>query len=86
MRTPMRDAREIIREEMLMRDMIISALKEGPKTVPEIAEKIDHPVNEVMFWVMGTRKYGYIEEIPEATDEGYFKYQLVEKDENKKER
>ena len=86
MRARMRDTREIIREEMFMRDMIVSVLKEGPKTVPEIAVKIDHPVHEVMFWVMGTRKYGYIEELPEATDEGYFQYQLVEKDENEKER
>lgn len=82
MNTRLRNAREIMREEMFMRDIIISALSEGPKTVPEIAKKIDCPVNEVMFWVMGTRKYGYIEELPEATDEGYFQYQLVEKNEN----
>ena len=86
MHTRMRDAREIIREEMSMRDTIVSALKEGPKTLPEIADKINHPVNEVVFWVMGARRYGYIEELPEATDEGYFQYQLVEKDENERER
>jgi predicted Rossmann fold nucleotide-binding protein DprA/Smf involved in DNA uptake len=86
MHARMRDAREIIREEMFMRDMIVSALKEGPKTVPEVADKINHPVDEVMFWVMGARKYGYIEELPEATDEGYFQYKLAEQDENEKER
>lgn len=68
-----RDVREIIREEMLMRDRILEVLKEGPQTVPEIAEKLGCPPHEVMFWVMGMRKYGLLAE-DGLTDGGYYKY------------
>lgn len=72
-----RDLREVIREEMLMRDKIVDILKNGPRTVPEIAQVLGYPSNEVMFWVMGMRKYGFVAEIGEVTDEGYHKYKLV---------
>ena len=72
-----RDPREVIRDEMLMRDRVLAALNDGPKTVPEIAEVMDYPVSEVMYWVMAARKYGYIEEIKEPTEDDYFQYNLV---------
>lgn len=73
-----RDFREIMREEMLMRDKLLAALRDGPKTVPEIAEAIGFPVHEVMYWVMAVRKYGYIEESKEPTEDDYYQYKLVE--------
>ena len=30
---------------------------------------------------MGMRKYGYLAEVKEVTDEGYFQYQAIERDE-----
>jgi len=77
-----RDLREVIREEMLMRDKIVDILKNGPRTVPEIAQVLGYPSYEVMYWVMGMRKYGYVSEIGEVTDEGYHKYKAVEKEGN----
>ena len=74
----LRDIREVIREEMMMRPKIIQVLQSGPQTVPEIAEVLGYPTQEVMFWVMGLRKYGHISEIPEANDEGYFQYRIAE--------
>ncbi len=79
MNARMRDFREVMREEMFMRDKVLATLSEGPKTVPEIAGALDCPVHEVMFWVMAARKYGYLEELAEANDEGYYQYELVEK-------
>lgn len=76
-----RDVREIIREEMLMRDTILEVLKDGPKTVPEIVQAIDYPSHEVMFWVMGMRKYGHLAE-DGLTEEGYFKYKAVAREGN----
>ena len=73
---PNRDLREIIREEPLMRSRILEVLSDGPHTVPEIAEHIGHPANEVLFWVMGMRRYGHIVEVEDATDEGYFRYAI----------
>lgn len=76
-----RDVREVIREEMLMREKIAGILRVGPKTVPEIAEVLGCPPHEVMFWVMGMRKYGQVSET-ELTDEGYYKYGNVTKEGN----
>jgi len=73
-----RDIREIIRDEMRMRGKILKALAEGPKTVPEIAAVLGYPSHEVMFWVMGLRKYGHLAETKEVPDEGYHKYAAAE--------
>lgn len=75
MKGEIRDVREIIRDEMLMRAKILAALQEEPMTVPEIAQAIGRPSHEVMYWVMGMRKYGQVAETEE--DDGYFKYRAV---------
>jgi predicted Rossmann fold nucleotide-binding protein DprA/Smf involved in DNA uptake len=77
MSTTLRDPREIIREEPMMHSPILAALRAGPLTVPEIAEHIGHPANEVLFWIMGMRRYGHVVEVPDPTDEGYFRYASV---------
>ena len=75
-----RDTREIVREEPLMRGPILAALADGPHTVPEIAAAIGHPAHEVVLWVMGMRRYGWLAEVKEPPDsEGYFRYRLVER-------
>lgn len=78
MGTHVRDLRDIVRDEMLMRDEILVVLSGGPKTVPEMAAALARPAREVMLWVMSARKYGYVEELEESTDEGYYKYRLVQ--------
>ncbi len=80
MSTTLRDPYEIIREEPLMHLPILHALQAGPLTVPEIAEQIGHPSDEVLFWVMGMRRYGHVVEVnsdTSPTDEGYFRYASV---------
>ncbi len=73
-----RDTREIIREEPLMRNRILQVLQDGPQTVPEIAAAIGYPAYDVMFWVMGMRKYGRIVPAKDITDDGYYRYQAVD--------
>jgi predicted Rossmann fold nucleotide-binding protein DprA/Smf involved in DNA uptake len=75
MSTPIRDVREVIREEPVMRVRILEALREGPLTVPEIASAIGAPAHEVVFWVMGMRRYGWVAEIKGNTIDGYFQYE-----------
>jgi predicted Rossmann fold nucleotide-binding protein DprA/Smf involved in DNA uptake len=75
-----RHVREIVRDEQAMRRHILAALADGPLTVPEIAAALERPTHEVVFWVMGLRKYGWLAEIKEVTDEGYYRYQLVERE------
>ena len=80
-KAPLRSVREVIRDEHSMRGPILAALAGGPLTIPEIAQAIGKPSHEVVYWVMGLRKYGWIAEIKEVTDEGYFPYRSVPREE-----
>jgi hypothetical protein len=75
-----RERREIIREEQWVRRRILRELAGRPKTVPEIAAALGCPSHEAMFWVMGLRKYGYLTEIKEPDDDGYYRYRAVERE------
>ncbi len=70
-----RDVREVVRDEPVMRTQILAALRDGPLTVPQIAEAISAPAGEVVIWVMGMRRYGWLAEIKGATADGYFQYE-----------
>jgi hypothetical protein len=80
MNAPNRELREIVREEPVMRAQILAILGDGPRTVPEIAAAIGCPTHEVVFWVMGMRRYGHLREVKGATDEGYFRYEAIDKE------
>jgi hypothetical protein len=69
-----RDTREVVREEPVMRPRILAALAGGPLTVPQIALAIGAPAHEVVFWVMGMRRYGWLAEIKGSETDGYFQY------------
>jgi hypothetical protein len=78
----LRSVREVIRDEHSMKAPILKALGNGPLTIPQIAVAVGKPTREVTFWVMGLRKYGWIAEIKEVDDEGYFPYALVPREES----
>jgi len=78
MKTNLRNLREILRDEMVMRDRIASLLKEGNKTIPELVEALGTPGNEVVCWLMGMRRYGLVEEVGRPNEDGYFEYCLTE--------
>lgn len=75
MNAPNRDLREVVREEPVMRGRILDVVRSAPSTVPEIAAAIDRPTHEVLVWVMGMRRYGWLSEVKGATDDGYFRYE-----------
>jgi hypothetical protein len=72
-----RDPSEVMRDEMVMKDKIASLLREGPKTIPEIADGLGCPPREVTLWVMALRRYGALEELPKAKSEDYYRYRLA---------
>ena len=72
-----RDVREVIRDEPLMRSRLLELLRDCPLTVPELAAAAGHPQDEVMVWIMGLRKYGYVSEQPGVGDDGYYRYAAV---------
>jgi hypothetical protein len=80
MNAPNRELREIVREEPVMRAQILDALSDGARTVPEIAAALHCPTHEVLFWVMGMRRYGHLREVKGVTDEGYFRYEAIGQD------
>ena len=45
--------------------------------MPDIAEAIGKPTHEVVLWVMGMRKYGYVAETKETDDDGFYFYAAV---------
>jgi hypothetical protein len=63
-----------------MRPGILAALAGGALTIPQIAAAVGKPTHEVVVWVMGLRKYGWIAEIKEVDDDGYFSYQVAERE------
>ncbi len=71
-----RDLVEVMRDERVIRDSIINLLRNGPRTVIEIAETLKHPPHEVMIWVATMWRYGAIVETGKPDEEGYYKYQL----------
>jgi hypothetical protein len=72
-----RDLGEVIRDEMVMKDRIVSLVREEAKTIPEIAEALACPVREVTFWVMAMRRYGSLEELPKSKADDYFRYRMA---------
>jgi hypothetical protein len=75
---PARDLAEVLRDEMLLKDRIIALLREGPKTIPEIAAALGYLSHEVTYWVMAMWRYGTLAETGKADDDGYYQYQLTQ--------
>ena len=73
-----RDPREVLRDEMVMKDKIAAILANGPKTVPEIAAALAAPTGEVFLWVMTMWRYDLVTTTGRANAAGYFQYRLRE--------
>ena len=67
-----RDVREVIREEPVMRPGSSRPSPTARSPSPQIAEAIGAPTHEVVFWVMGMRRYGWLAEIKGSDADGYF--------------
>jgi hypothetical protein len=77
-----RDMREVMRDEMIMKDRISALLQDGTKSIPEISEALGAPNHETVYWVMAMRRYGMVEEVGRPDVDGYFKYEFKEPEED----
>ena len=68
---------DVMREEMVMRPRIAAVLRDGPRTIPEIAAALALPPRDVTLWVMALRRYGALEECPKPKAEDYYRYRLA---------
>jgi len=75
---PLRNLREVLRDEMVERDRVASVLHDGPHTIPEIAEALHAPTTEVTKWVMAMRRYGRVRDLPKSRADDYYQYALTE--------
>jgi hypothetical protein len=73
--------RETARREPGMRKKILDALAAGPMTVPELAEELGMPSRDVLWWLMGCVRYGFVEPNGETTSDGYHKYAMKDEEE-----
>ncbi len=70
------ELKEYFKKLTKIRKDIASALRTGPKTVPEIARETGLPSREAMWHVMAMRRYGAVVEGAQRGD--YFEYCLKE--------
>ncbi|MDA8165294.1 MAG: hypothetical protein M0017_09745 [Desulfobacteraceae bacterium] len=68
-------ARQAIKEHSQLVGAIKAQLREGRKTVPEIAAATGIPASQALLYISGLRKYGQVAEAAKEVD--YFKYELV---------
>ena len=64
-----------IKEQQKIRKLLRSAMKDGPKTVPEISEAVDLPSEVVLWHVVAMKKYDLVAEMGQDGD--YYQYALV---------
>jgi len=69
-------AKELLKEQRQKISAIESALKDGPKTVPEISELTAILTPEVLWWVASLKKYGVVMEHEKRGS--YFAYKLAQ--------
>jgi hypothetical protein len=65
---------EVMRDELVFKDRILAAVRDGPKTIPELAETLGQPSHEVTLWVMALCRYGALEALPKPKADDYFRY------------
>ena len=77
-RSRLRDLPEILRDEPMERDRLAKVLREGPHTIPELADRLQAPPYEVTKWVMAMRRFGRVRDLPKGRQDDYYRYELVE--------
>jgi predicted transcriptional regulator len=66
----------LLKEQKRVQKEICQFIRENPKTVPEIAEAVNMPANEVLWYLASYKKYGIVVEDGMCTD--YPLYRRVE--------
>lgn len=67
---------EMVKDQKKMRTTILSTLKSGPKTIPEIANETGLEQHIVTWYLMTYLKYRIVKP-DEENEEGFWKYSLV---------
>lgn len=68
-------AQELLKEQNAIRKQIRQAMKDAPKTVPEVAEATGLPTDQVLWHITAMKKYDLA--VEGEMDGEYFQYALV---------
>ncbi len=74
------EARENLKTFNRIKKSILEALKEGPRTVPEVAEITGLPTPRVHWYLMTLRRYGEVVAGEQDDMDEYFTYELAKKE------
>jgi predicted transcriptional regulator len=66
----------LLKELQAVRKELRQALQAGPRTVPELAEAVQLPADQVLWQIAAMKKYGLVMET--ELDGCYYRYALVE--------
>ncbi|MEL9915017.1 MAG: winged helix-turn-helix domain-containing protein [Candidatus Micrarchaeia archaeon] len=77
-RTVPKEILEKIKEDNKIKAMILNAMKDGPKTIPEISKITGLAASTVTWWLMTLRKYGMVIETGEIESDSFYKYKIKE--------
>ncbi len=69
-----KELKEYFNEQQKIYKALRAALKNGPRTVPELAKECSLPSPTVMWHLMALRRYGQVLDGPE--ENGYLRYTL----------
>ncbi len=69
-----KELKEYFNEQQRTYKALRAALRNGPRTVPELAKECSLPAPTVMWHLMALRRYGQVLDGPE--DNGYLRYTL----------
>jgi len=59
-----KELRDYVVAQNKAQQALLAALKDGPKTIPELAAATGLPADKTLWYVTGLRKYGKLEDIP----------------------
>ncbi len=76
--TVRKELTEMLMEQKKIRTKILSTLKSGPKTIPEIASETGLKHHVITWYLMTYLKYRIIE-AHDKTDDGFWRYSLVKR-------
>ncbi len=68
--------KENLKRYTRIRKSILNAMRDGEMTVPQLAEKLNMPSHEVMFYLMSLLKYGAVEVAGLDDADEYFYYKI----------
>lgn len=69
-------AQALLKEQQAIRKKICQALRDGPKTVPEVAVAAELPAHQVLWHIMAMKKYDRVEEAGVCGE--YYLYRMLQ--------